>query len=155
RCQGESSWLESRCSGSDSATPIRAPGMSALASVRSWGQVKAWGFGAKSWQLLYRHTEGVPFFVPEVVSELMQRGALLQQPDGRWERAASEELAVPESVRSVIGQRIAHLAADSLEVLQEASVLGQAFAFGDLQAMGGRSELEVEAALEEAVNIRL
>jgi transcriptional regulator with XRE-family HTH domain len=104
---------------------------------------------------LYGRTEGVPFFVYAMVRELAQRGALVPPPDGRWEGTASDEIAVPESVRSVIGQRLAHLAADSLEVLRAASVLGQAFGFADLQAMGGRSEMEVETALEAARSARL
>jgi predicted ATPase len=62
----------------------------------------------------YERTEGVPFFVYAIVHELTHRGDLLQQPDGRWERTTIDEIAVPESVRSVIGQRLAHLAADAL-----------------------------------------
>jgi hypothetical protein len=64
-------------------------------------------------------------------------------------RGAGEEW-IPRSIRSAIGERVSRLGEVSGEILREASVLGQAFAFDDLQAMGDRGEEHVEATLEAA-----
>lgn len=100
--------------------------------------------------LLYERTEGNPFFTQEVVQALVERGDLFRR-DGEWDRKAIEEIEVPESVRSVIGQRLAHMGDDTQEVLHEASVLGQTFGFDVLATMSGRDEGALERALEEAM----
>ncbi len=100
-------------------------------------------------ELLHRRTEGNPYFVQQVVRMLVERGDIFCQ-DGEWTRRAIEEIEVPESVRSVVGQRLAHLGETAQEVLHEASVLGQSFHFDDLLAMGQRSDTEIDDALEES-----
>jgi tetratricopeptide (TPR) repeat protein/transcriptional regulator with XRE-family HTH domain len=101
-------------------------------------------------QLLHQHTEGNAFFTQEVMRTLVERGDVFFH-DGSWDRRAVEEIEVPRSVRSAIGERISRLSGRAQEVLFEASVLGQAFAFDDLWRMGQRAEEEVEEALEEAL----
>ncbi len=100
--------------------------------------------------LLYRRTDGNPFFLQQVLRALVERGDVYRLASGVWDRRAVGEIEVPESVRSVIGQRLSRLAETSQSVLTEASVLGQSFAFDELQGMTDRSEQEIEAALEEA-----
>jgi predicted ATPase len=99
---------------------------------------------------LHERTQGNPFFTHELLQALHERGGFSEASD-EWNPQTLDDLELPESVRSVIRQRLAHLAAETQEALQEASVLGQVFAFGDLQAMGGRSEMEVEAACSAAL----
>lgn len=99
--------------------------------------------------LLYRRTEGNPFFVHQVLHVMVERGDVFRK-DGRWDRKRIEELEVPESVRSVVGQRLSRLAEETQDMLREASVLGQTFSFDDLEAMSGRAEDELERCLEEA-----
>src|SRR5579864_6216513 len=81
--------------------------------------------------LVYGRTEGNPFFVQQVMRALVERGDIYRE-GGRWERKAVEEIDVPESVRSVIGQRLERLSEETQEILAEASVLGQTFAFEEL-----------------------
>jgi class 3 adenylate cyclase/tetratricopeptide (TPR) repeat protein len=100
--------------------------------------------------LLHRYTEGNAFFIQEVLRALVERGDLYHQ-DGQWGRRAGADIEIPRSVRSAIGERTLRLTGPAQEVLQEASVLGQTFAFDVLQAMSGRSEADVEAALEAAL----
>jgi class 3 adenylate cyclase/tetratricopeptide (TPR) repeat protein len=100
--------------------------------------------------LLHTHTEGNPFFVQEVLRSLVERGDVYRE-NGHWSRRALEEIEVPQSVRAVVGQRLSHLSEEAQTLLQEASVLGQAFMFDDLQQVDGRPEAEIERALEEAV----
>lgn len=98
-------------------------------------------------QLVHRRTEGNPYFVEQVMRVLIERGDIFHQ-DGRWGRRAIEEIEVPESVRSVIGNRLSRLQEDHQEVLRQASVLGQTFSFDDLLGMADRSEDDLEDALE-------
>jgi len=100
-------------------------------------------------ELLQRHTEGNPFFVQEVLRALVERGDIYRE-NGRWERREIEELEVPKSVRSAIGERLSRLDEGAQEILYEASVLGQSFGFDDLRLMSDRTEQAVEQALEAA-----
>ena len=100
--------------------------------------------------LVHRHTDGNPLFVREVLSALIERGDVYRH-DGRWESRRIAGVGVPENVRATIVDRASRLGERAQEALREASVLGQAFGFEDLQAMTGLSEEELEAALEEAL----
>ncbi len=97
--------------------------------------------------LVHRRTEGNPYFVEQVVRVLIERGDIFHQ-DGQWGRRAIEEIEVPESVRSVVGNRLSRLQEEHQEVLRQASVLGQTFNFDDLLGMADRSEDELEDALD-------
>ena len=99
--------------------------------------------------LLHQRTDGNPFFTQEVLRALVERGDLYHE-NGRWERRALDEIEVPESIRSAIGERVSRLGSGTQPILQEAAILGQTFTFADLQALGGHSESELEAALEAA-----
>ena len=111
--------------------------------------------------LLHRQTEGNPFFIQQVLRALIERGDVYRQ-NGHWTLREVDEIEVPESVRAVIGQRVARLGETAQDVLYQASVLGQAFAFDDLLALrqiagadAPIDEEELEEALEEAVHAGL
>jgi tetratricopeptide (TPR) repeat protein len=101
-------------------------------------------------RLVHRHTDGNPLFVQEVLRALIERGDVYRR-DGRWEFREIAEIGVPEGVRATIADRASRLGERAQKTLREASVLGQAFGFEDLQAMAGLPEDELEAALEEAL----
>ncbi len=100
-------------------------------------------------ELLHRHTEGNPFYTHEVLRALVERGDVYEE-NGRWERRKVEEIEVPKSVRSTVGERVSRLDDEAQEILTEASVLGQTFEFEDLMAVGERGEKNVEDALGAA-----
>jgi tetratricopeptide (TPR) repeat protein len=100
-------------------------------------------------QLIYGRTEGNPYFVQQVLRVMVERGDIVKK-DGVWDRPPVDEIEVPESIRSVVGQRLARLTETTQEVLHEASVLGQTFLFDDLATTTGRGEAELETALDEA-----
>jgi class 3 adenylate cyclase/tetratricopeptide (TPR) repeat protein len=106
--------------------------------------------------LVYGRTEGNPFFVQQVMRVLVERGDVYREGK-RWERKAVDAIEVPESVRSVIGQRLGRLSEQTQEILAEASVLGQTFTFDELLGIGERSsqrpEADVERALDEAQSV--
>ena len=101
-------------------------------------------------RLVHRHTEGNPFFVEAVVRTLVDRGDIYRN-ENRWECRAVEEIEIPKSVRSAIGQRLSRLRPESQAVLQEASVLGARFTFEDLLRMCSRDEGTIESAIEDAL----
>jgi class 3 adenylate cyclase/tetratricopeptide (TPR) repeat protein len=101
--------------------------------------------------LIHRRTDGNPFFVQQVLRVLVERGDIYRK-DGRWDRRSIEEIEVPESIRSVVGQRLSRLAEATQEMLREASVLGETFTFEDLQSLTDRSEADLEAALDESID---
>src|SRR5262249_21349690 len=104
--------------------------------------------------ILHARTDGVPFFIQEVVRALVERGDITRM-DERWTARRLDTLELPASVRAVVGQRLARLSASAREVLYEASVLGQTFRFADLERMGERTPLAWDMALDEAVTTSL
>jgi tetratricopeptide (TPR) repeat protein len=100
-------------------------------------------------RLIQQRSEGNAFFTRQLTRALQEQGDLLFE-EGEWRLSASVTLPAPESIRALIGQRLARLMPLTQDVLREASVLGQDFAFTDLHRMGAHGEQEVEEALEEA-----
>jgi tetratricopeptide (TPR) repeat protein len=86
---------------------------------------------------VHAETEGNPLFVGEIVR--------LLAAERRLDEPATAPLAIPQSVREVIGRRLRHLSDDCNRLLTLASVLGREF---DLDALAGVSGLERGAILE-------
>ena len=100
-------------------------------------------------------TEGNPFFVRELITHLVETGAL-HDVAGRWSVVAPpEELGVPEGVREVVGRRLTRLSPRCNEVLAVAAVVGRGFSLRTLAAVTQTKPLDVLEALEEAVTARL
>ena len=100
---------------------------------------------------LYRETDGNPFFVAEVLRHLSESGAIFQDPTtGRWTAGEEEQLALPHSVRSVIGTRVARLGEAAIKVLTAASVIGRDFDLDLLAETTDLAEDDLLDLLEEA-----
>src|SRR4029077_6040534 len=79
-------------------------------------------------QTVFRETDGNPFFVGEILRHLSETGAVYQDATGRWVAADDRErLALPDSVREVIGARVGRLGANAERVLSLAAVIGRDF----------------------------
>ena len=77
---------------------------------------------------VYRETDGNPFFVSEVLRHLSETGAIRQDDTGRWTAEVSlEQMALPDSVRMVIGARVGRLGQEAERVLSMAAVIGRDF----------------------------
>jgi len=101
---------------------------------------------------LYRETDGNPFFVGEVLRHLAETGAIYQNDTGRWVAAADlEAMAMPDSVRLVIGSRVARLGEAVSRVLPLAAVIGREFDLDLLARVTGRSEDELLDLLDAAI----
>src|SRR5262249_8216797 len=76
---------------------------------------------------ILENTEGNPFFVEEVVRLLIEQGVIYRE-DGHWKaKETIGELAVPDTVKSVILSRVDRLHREVKQVLQCAAVIGRVF----------------------------
>jgi DNA-binding SARP family transcriptional activator/tetratricopeptide (TPR) repeat protein len=87
--------------------------------------------------VVHAETEGNPLFVGEIVR--------LLAAERRLDEPGTGSLAIPQSVREVIGRRLRHLSDECNRFLTLASVLGREF---DLDALAAVSGLEADAILE-------
>jgi class 3 adenylate cyclase/tetratricopeptide (TPR) repeat protein len=72
-------------------------------------------------------SEGNPLFMEQVVSMLLETGALHRDGE-RWVASADvAELAVPPSINALLAARLDHLAREERAVLEPASVIGLTF----------------------------
>ena len=95
---------------------------------------------------VYRETDGNPFFVSEVLRHLTETGAMYQDANGRWVAHESfEQIALPDSVREVIGVRVGRLGPDAERVLSVAAVIGRDF---DVDVLSRATNSSVDAVLD-------
>jgi tetratricopeptide (TPR) repeat protein len=97
---------------------------------------------------IHEQTEGNPLFFGELIRLMASEGGLTTA-------GAIRRLAIPPSVRDVIGRRLRRLSDESVEVLGMASVLGREFALDALARLAGRNEAELLPVLDEAVAARV
>lgn len=78
--------------------------------------------------VLYAEAEGNPFFLREVLNNLVETGKLIQQ-DGAWvgDIASIEEMGIPEGIKEVIGRRLSRLSDGCNRLLQRASAMTSGF----------------------------
>lgn len=103
---------------------------------------------------VFEKTGGNPFFVEEVVRSLVEEGVLERTADG-WVRRSFSEVRFPDTVRSVIEQRLHRLDAPTLEVLRWAAIIGIEFDFDLLQKVSGAEESKLFDILDGLLKARL
>lgn len=109
---------------------------------------------------IHHKAEGNPFFIEEIVRSLLEHGALQRGPSG-WEAQAVEEIDVPDTLQSLLHDRIDRLEPQPRRALQAASVIGRAFYFRVLQkiteggpALEGHVDRLEQAGLIQEANRR-
>ena len=102
--------------------------------------------------LLYRETDGNPFFVAEILRNLSESGDIfVDATTGRWTaKDAEEPLTLPHSLRTVIGTRVSRLGKEAMNVLSTASVIGRDFDLDLLAETTRVDEDELIDLLEDA-----
>ncbi len=79
-------------------------------------------------QVLFQRTRGHPLFTLELLRDMQERGALVQDEQGRWlEGPRLDWSELPDRVEGVIEERIGRLEATLRDILSVASVEGQDF----------------------------
>ena len=105
---------------------------------------------------IYRETDGNPFFVSEVLRNLVETGAIRQNDEGRWiPEATLDVTALPDSVREVIGARVLRLGREAGRILSVAAVIGRDFDLDLLAASTNSDEDDVLDVLDAAAGVSL
>jgi class 3 adenylate cyclase/tetratricopeptide (TPR) repeat protein len=81
--------------------------------------------------------DGVPLYAVETVRALLAEGRLERSENGYRPVGELGELAIPDTLRSLIASRLDGLDAPDRALLQDAAVLGQTFTPAGLAALGG------------------
>jgi len=106
-------------------------------------------------KIVFRETEGNPFFVEEVYQHLAEEGKLFDDV-GKWrESLRVGSIDVPEGVRLVIGRRLDRLGEKARKALTAAAVIGRSFALDLLEAVVDAPGDDVLEAVEEADRAQL
>jgi class 3 adenylate cyclase/tetratricopeptide (TPR) repeat protein len=101
---------------------------------------------------LRRETDGNPFFTAEILRHLGETGRIVLGDDGRWTVAGElDELALPTSIRDVVGRRVARLGKEAMRVLRLAAVIGRDFDVRLLASIADVSEDQLLDLLDAAV----
>ena len=106
-------------------------------------------------EVIYRETEGNPFFVEEVFKHLVEIGKLFDA-EGSW-RSDLEigEEEVPRGVRLVIGRRLERVSEECRGALTAAAIVGRAFSYELLQELVDVEEDALLDAVDEAERVQL
>lgn len=100
-------------------------------------------------ELIGERTAGNPFFIEEVVRDLVESGYLTGERGARRLVRPLELDAVPTAVQPLLAARIDRLGAREKSVLQTAAVIGREFPAPLLAAATGLDEDELDQALHE------
>ena len=105
---------------------------------------------------VHRETDGNPFFLGEVLRYLSETGAIYQDAAGQWMQADSlTPPALPDSVREVVGGRVARLGDRAERSLSFASVIGRTFDLDLLTRVTRFAEDELLEILQAATTAAL
>jgi hypothetical protein len=95
---------------------------------------------------VFAETSGNPFFVGEIVRNLVETGALVVR-DGRWTSDLTlADVGLPEGVREVVGRRISRLDDDTQRALSVAAVIGAEF---DVRVLADVVGIDEDDALDQ------
>ena len=95
--------------------------------------------------------EGVPLYAVETVRSLLADGRLERRGDAYVPVGELSQLAVPDSLRSLIASRLDGLEPSDRSLLQDAAVLGQVFSSDSLSGVSGIALTELEPRLRGLV----
>ncbi len=103
---------------------------------------------------LCAETDGNPFFLREILLQLVNDGALWDD-EGNWAARVATPAGLPESVRQTLGRRLERLSPGAHRLLQAASGFDGLFDFAVAARVAGLEEAEALDALDEAIEARL
>jgi class 3 adenylate cyclase len=95
---------------------------------------------------LVEYAEGNPLFAHEYVRMLIDRGRLINAPDG-WRLDKSADIVTPQSLAAIIAARLDTLLPEEKSIVQDASVVGRRVWAGAVAAVAGRGEWAVAEVL--------
>lgn len=147
-------WL-ARLGSQRALSALRLEGF-AIGEVRAWFQACFPGIRIRPQDLrrLQHATSGNPYYLTEVVGQLVQARRIVRSPQG-YSCAPLDHVALPETVNSVVQAKLEGLPEDLHAMLETACVIGEEFRFDLLQAATEANEAGLEVLLERAVKLHL
>ncbi len=113
--------------GRRNATTIWLEALRPEATLRMLDELLSIELPTELGELIAGKSEGNPFFLEELVGELVEAG-VLERYDGSWRtHELPEGFAIPDSVHAVLAARIDRLPPPEKAALQAASVVGRVF----------------------------
>ncbi len=100
-------------------------------------------------------TEGNPLFFRELLLLLFEEGKILKNRSGWGGGLNIKELAIPEGVRQVIGQRLLRLSEDANRLLSVTSAFNGSFEIDVAASVAGLDEDSTLNAIDEALGAQL
>jgi adenylate cyclase len=99
---------------------------------------------------LFKHTEGQPLFVVEILRLLQERNLLIKDGEGLWALSQPADFKdLPDNVKAVIRERIARLSQDLRDILTCGSVEGEHFTAQVVSRVRRVEELDLARKLGE------
>ena len=106
-------------------------------------------------EAILARADGIPLYAVETVRSLVADGRL-ERVDGAYRPVGDlGDLAIPETLRSLIASRLDALDPADRSLIQDAAVLGQTFTLAGLAAVTGRDEADLEARLRVLIRREL
>ncbi|MEF8873756.1 MAG: tetratricopeptide repeat protein [Candidatus Thermoplasmatota archaeon] len=98
---------------------------------------------------LYEECEGNPFFLLELLRDLVEKGHL-ENEEGAWKAEETlEEVHIPEKVYDLVVRRLDRLMEEQRELLESASVVGEEFESDVLGNVTGMNRVKLLKKLNE------
>jgi class 3 adenylate cyclase/predicted ATPase len=104
---------------------------------------------------ILRRADGIPLYAVETVRALVADGRVAREGDVYRPTGSLDDLAIPETLRSLIASRLDGLDAVERGLIADASVLGQSFGVASLAAVSGLAGDALEARLRTLVRREL
>ena len=105
---------------------------------------------------IFNQTKGNPFFTQELIKVLIDSGSLFYQEKNWLLKPVSEsKISFPDSVTSVLKQRVQALSDDDRSLLEFSAILGQKFTFNELLELTGWPDVRLLDALDDLIKASL
>ena len=104
---------------------------------------------------LREETNGNPFFIREVLLNLMEEGKIFRDGEAWTSSIRVDALGIPEGVREVITRRILRLSDEAKKLLRVGAAFQGAFSFEVAAAVAGLDEATALSATDEALDAQL
>jgi class 3 adenylate cyclase/tetratricopeptide (TPR) repeat protein len=114
------------------------------------------GLPEQTRQMILDKADGNPFYLEEIVRDLIENGALAQEAStGRWRATQRiDNVAVPDTIQGLLIARIDRLDEDLKQVLRRAAVIGRTFLYRILSAVL-EDDQNLEQEMEHLQNVEL
>jgi class 3 adenylate cyclase/tetratricopeptide (TPR) repeat protein len=114
------------------------------------------GLPEQARQMILAKADGNPFYLEEIVRDLIENGALVQDAStGRWQATQQiENVTVPDTIQGLLIARIDRLDEDLKRVVRRAAVIGRAFLYRVLNAVLD-DDRQLEGQLDQLQSVEL